>query len=186
MEQIINEMMKQKIGDVKVLPSLSNYTTYKVGGNARLIVYPKNVDSLIELMKIINENDIKFIVLGNGSNVLFSDDLYDGIIIKLDKFDNIEFDGNIVHVGDGYSLIKLSMECAKRGLTGLEFASGIPGTVGGAIFMNAGAYECEMKKFVQDVTILTDDLEVKTFSKKDMKFKYRESMLQHNRSYYER
>ena len=183
MDQIINEIMNKNIGDVKVLPSLSKYTTYKVGGNARLMVYPKNVESLIELMKIINNNDIKFIVLGNGSNVLFSDDLYEGIIIKLDKFDSISIENDTVTVGAGYSLIRLSLDCVKKGLAGLEFASGIPGTVGGAVFMNAGAYGSEIKDVIKSVTVLTDDLEVVTLTKKEMKFKYRESMLQHNRGY---
>jgi len=182
-DQIINEIMNKNIGDVKVLPSLSKYTTYKVGGNARLMVYPKNVESLIELMKIINNNDIKFIVLGNGSNVLFSDDLYEGIIIKLDKFDSISIENDTVTVGAGYSLIRLSLDCVKKGLAGLEFASGIPGTVGGAVFMNAGAYGSEIKDVIKSVTVLTDDLEVVTLTKKEMKFKYRESMLQHNRGY---
>ena len=183
MENIINEIMKKNIGDIKVSPSLSRYTTYKVGGNASLIVYPKNVDSLISLMEIINEHDVKYFVLGNGSNVLFSDDLYDGIIIKLDKFDNIEFQNNIVKVGAGYSLIRLSIECAKRGLAGLEFASGIPGTVGGAIFMNAGAYNADMKSVVKDVTVLTPDLKVITLSNREMKFNYRESFIQHHKGY---
>ena len=183
MENIINEIMKKNIGDIKVSPSLSRYTTYKVGGNASLIVYPKNVDSLISLMEIINEHDVKYFVLGNGSNVLFSDDLYDGIIIKLDKFDNIEFQDNIVKVGAGYSLIRLSIECAKRGLAGLEFASGIPGTVGGAVFMNAGAYNADMKSVVKDVTVLTPDLKVITLSNREMKFNYRESFIQHHKGY---
>ena len=183
MEKIINEIMRKNIGDIKVNPSLSRYTTYKVGGLASLIVYPKNIDCLVSLMEIIKEHDIKYFILGNGSNVLFSDDLYEGIIIKLDKFDNIEFQDNIVKVGAGYSLIKLSLECAKKGLSGLEFASGIPGTVGGAVFMNAGAYESNMKSVVKDVTVLTPDLKVITFTNREMKFKYRESFLQHNKGY---
>ena len=183
MKEIINEIMKKNIGDIKVSPSLSRYTTYKVGGNASLLVYPKNVDCLVSLMEIINEHDIKYFVLGNGSNVLFSDELYDGIVIKLDKFDNIEFQDNKVMVGAGYPLIKLSLECAKRGLAGLEFASGIPGTVGGAVFMNAGAYNSDMKSVIKDVTVLTPDLKVITLSKSEMKFNYRESFLQHHKGY---
>jgi len=183
MEKIINEIIKKNIGDIKVSPSLSRYTTYKVGGTASLIVYPKDVDSLIDLMQIINEYDVKYFVLGNGSNVLFSDSVYDGIIIKLDKFDSIDFYDNKVMVGAGYSLIKLSMECAKRGLAGLEFASGIPGTVGGAVFMNAGAYNSDMKSVIKDVTVLTPDLKVITLNNREMKFNYRESFLQHHKGY---
>ena len=183
MENIIDEIMRKKIGDIKVSPSLARYTTYKVGGNAKLLVYPKDIDSLVSLMTIINKYNLKYFILGNGSNVLFSDDLYDGIIIKLDKFDSIEFNDNIVSVGAGYSLIKLSLECAKRGLSGLEFASGIPGSVGGAVFMNAGAYNSDMKSVVKNVLVLTDDLKVITLTNREMKFKYRESFLQHHKGY---
>ncbi|MBQ8892266.1 MAG: UDP-N-acetylmuramate dehydrogenase [Bacilli bacterium] len=183
MENIINEIMNKNIGDIKVSPSLSHYTTYKVGGTARLVVYPKNASCLVTLMEIINKYDVKYFILGNGSNVLFSDDLYDGIIIKLDKFDEIDFQDNIVRVGAGYSLIRLSLECAKRGLAGLEFASGIPGTVGGAVFMNAGAYNSDMKSVVKDVTVLTPDLKIITLANSEMKFNYRESFLQHHKGY---
>ena len=183
MENIINEIMRKNIGDIKVNPSLSRYTTYKVGGHANLIVYPKDIDSLVSLMEIINKHDIKYFILGNGSNVLFSDSQYDGIIIKLDKFDSIEFQDNIVKVGAGYSLIKLSLDCVKKGLSGLEFASGIPGTLGGAVFMNAGAYNSDMKSVVKDVTVLTPDLKVITLTNSEMNFNYRESFLQHHKGY---
>lgn len=184
MEKIINEIMRKNIGDIKVSPSMSRYTTYKVGGKASLLVYPKNIESLISLMEIIDKYNVKYFILGNGSNVLFSDSTYDGIIIKLDKFDDIEFlDNNKVKVGAGYSLIKLSLECARRGLAGLEFASGIPGTIGGAIFMNAGAYNADMKSVVKDVLVLTPDLKVITLTNSEMNFNYRESFLQHHKGY---
>ncbi len=183
MEKIINEIMTANIGDIKIDASLSKYTTYKVGGIAKILVYPKSIEKLISLMKIINREDIKYFILGNGSNVLFSDDVYDGIIIKLDYFDEISFLDNIVHVGAGYPLIKLSLECARRGLSGLEFASGIPGTLGGAVFMNAGAYGSNMKGVIKDVTVLTPELKIKTLTKDQMKFDYRESFLQHHKGY---
>lgn len=183
MEKVINEIMNKKIGDIVVDAKLSKYTTYKVGGTCKLLVYPKNVEKLIELMEIIDRNNIKYFILGNGSNVLFSDNLYDGIIIKLDNFDNIEWNDNLVRVGAGYSLIKLSLEAVKRGLAGLEFASGIPGTIGGAVFMNAGAYNSDIKSVVKSVTVLTDDMKVITLSNSEMKFKYRESILQKKRGY---
>lgn len=183
MEKIINEIMEKRIGDVLINPLLSKYTTYKVGGNARVLVYPKDVDKLIELMEILNLNKIKYFVLGNGSNVLFSDNTYDGVIIKLDKFDDIEFQDNIVRVGAGYSLVKLSQEAAKLGLAGLEFASGIPGTVGGATFMNAGAYNSDMKSVIKSVKVLTPDLKIITLTNSEMQFGYRDSFLQHNKGY---
>lgn len=183
MENIINEIMNENIGDIKVDANLSKYTTYKVGGIAKLLVYPKNIEKLISLMKIINRENLKYFILGNGSNVLFSDDFYEGIIIKLDYFDQVDFQDNVIHVGAGYSLIRLSLECAKRGLAGLEFASGIPGTVGGAVFMNAGAYNSDIKSVIKDVTVLTPDLKVVTLAKSEMNFAYRESFLQHHKGY---
>ena len=183
MERVVNKIINKKIGDVVVDANLAKYTTYRVGGIAKLLVYPKNVEKLIELMEIINEEDIKYFILGNGSNVLFSDNLYDGIIIKLDKLNDMEICDNLVRVGAGYNLMKLSNEVAKKGLAGLEFASGIPGSVGGAVFMNAGAYQADMKSIVKSVTVLTPDLKVVTLTKSEMKFKYRESFLQHNRGY---
>lgn len=183
MEKIINEIMNKKIGDIIVDANLAKYTTYKVGGTARLLVYPKDLEKLIELMKIIKREDVKYFVLGNGSNVLFSDKVYEGIIIKLDNFNNIEFTENYVKVGAGYNLIKLSNDVVKKSLSGLEFASGIPGTLGGAIFMNAGAYNSNMSKIVKSVKVLTPDLEVITLTNKEMKFKYRESFIQKNHGY---
>ena len=183
MERVVNKIINKKIGDVVVDANLAKYTTYRVGGIAKLLVYPKNVEKLIELMEIINEEDIKYFILGNGSNVLFSDNLYDGIIIKLDKLNDMEICDNLVRVGAGYNLMKLSNEVARKGLAGLEFASGIPGSVGGAVFMNAGAYQADMKSIVKSVTVLTPDLKVVTLTKSEMKFKYRESFLQHNRGY---
>ena len=183
MEKMINEIMANRIGDVLVDADLKKYTTYKVGGKAKLLVYPKNVDKLICLLEILERYQVKFFVLGNGSNVLFSDNVYDGVIIKLDNFNNIEVNGNLIRVGAGYNLIKLSMEAAKLGLSGLEFASGIPGTVGGAVFMNAGAYNSSMKNVVKNVTVLTSDLKVITLAKSEMRFAYRESLLQHRKGY---
>ena len=178
MEKIINEIMNLKIGDVLVNASLSKYTTYKVGGIAKVLVYPKNTEKLIELMQLLRKNQIKHFILGNGSNVLFSDNTYDGVIIKLDNFNEIEFNETTIKVGAGYSLIKLAMEAVKHDLAGLEFASGIPGTVGGAIFMNAGAYNSNMAHVVSSVDILTDKLKVITLSNEEMEFAYRESILQ--------
>ena len=163
---------------------LSKHTTYKVGGKAKVMVYPKNVDNLIKLMKILKSQNIKHKVLGLGSNVLFSDDVYDGVIIRLSELDNLEFFGrNKVRVGAGYSLMKLSLLTARKGLAGLEFASGIPGTVGGAVFMNAGAYKSDMGYVVTEVKVLTPELKIITLENKEMNFHYRTSFLQTHPGY---
>ena len=181
---IVSKIEKAEIGKVEKNPLLSKYTTYKVGGKALAIVYPKNVDGLIKLLRLLKENDVKYKILGNGSNLLFSDSLFEGIIIKLTTFDGVEFFGNNkVRVGAGYSLIKLSLLTAKKGLAGLEFASGIPGTVGGAVFMNAGAYKSDMGYVVQEVKVLTPDYKIITLENKELNFHYRSSFLQKHPEY---
>ena len=181
---IVSKIEKAEIGKVERNPLLSKYTTYKVGGKALAIVYPKNVDGLIKLLRLLKENDVKYKILGNGSNLLFSDSLFEGIIIKLSSFDEVEFFGNNkVRVGEGYSLIKLSLLTAKKGLAGLEFASGIPGTVGGAVFMNAGAYKSDMGYVVQEVKVLTPDYKIITLENKELNFHYRSSFLQKHPEY---
>lgn len=163
---------------------ISKHTTYKVGGKAKLMVYPKNVDCLIKLLKLLKTHEIKFKVLGLGSNVLFSDNVFDGVIIRLSELDNLEFFGkNKIRVGAGYSLMKLSLLAAKKGLAGLEFASGIPGTVGGAVFMNAGAYKSDMGYVVSEVKVLTPDFNIITLENKEMNFHYRTSFLQTHPGY---
>lgn len=180
---MIEDLKKLKCGEILENVDMKKYTTYKAGGNALAMVFPKNIENLIKLLKYIKTNKIKYKILGNGSNVLFGDSLYEGIIIKLDKFDNLEINDTKIIVGAGYSLIKLSLKCARLGLAGLEFASGIPGTIGGAIFMNAGAYKSDMGYIVKEVKVLTPNLEIKTLSNKEMDFHYRTSFLQKNPEY---
>jgi len=162
---------------------LKNYTTYKVGGKAKLMVYPKSTDKLILLLKYLQDKDIKFMILGFGSNVLFSDNVYNGVIIKLDEFNNIEFEGEKVVCGSGASLMKVAMMSIRRGLTGLEFASGIPGSIGGAVYMNAGAYKSDMGYVVSKIKVLTKDYKVITMVNKELDFHYRSSFLQKNKDY---
>ena len=179
------ELIEQlNVGRCEKNVPLSKYTTYKVGGKAKVMVYPKNVDNLIKLMKILKSQNIKHKVLGLGSNVLFSDEVYDGVIIRLSELDHLEFFGrNKVRVEAGYSLMKLSLLTAKKGLAGLEFASGIPGTVGGAVFMNAGAYKSDMGYVVTEVKVLTPDLKIITLENKELNFHYRTSFLQTHPGY---
>ena len=184
MNEFLMELDKMNIGKIERNASLDKYTTYRVGGVAAAIVHPKNVDCLMKLGRKMDAMEIPFKVLGFGANLLFSSKRYEGILIQLDEFDNIEFFGNSkVRVGAGYSLVKLSMQAAKRGLAGLEFAAGIPGTVGGAVFMNAGAYKSDMGYIVQDVTVLTPDLRIIKLENKEMNFHYRSSFLQRHPGY---
>ena len=180
---MIEKLKKLKVGKIVNNPKMSDYTTYKVGGNALAIVYPNDIDDLVKLLTYLKENKIKFKILGNGSNLIFSDETYEGVLIKLSEFNNLEINDTIVTVGAGYNLVKLSLKTARMGLSGLEFASGIPGTIGGAIFMNAGAYKMDMSNIVSEVKVLTPNYEVKTLYNKDLEFSYRSSFLQKNKDY---
>ena len=180
---MIEKLKKLKIGKVVANPKMSEYTSYKVGGNAIAIVYPTDLDNLIKLIKFLKENKIKYKILGNGSNLIFSDNKYDGIVIKLSEFDKLDISDTVITVGAGYNLSKLSLKTAKMGLSGLEFAAGIPGTVGGAIFMNAGAYKTDIGYIVSEVKVLSPDLTIKTLYNKDLDFHYRSSFLQKNPDY---
>src|SRR5690554_494982 len=140
-EATMKAIVTKQLGLVKWEEQLANYTSFKVGGVATCIVYPEDETKLIQLLKLLRAEQIKYKVLGNGSNVIFSDKPYEGVIIKLDRFQGLQREETVVTVGAGYDLMKLAYQLSNLGLSGLEFATGIPGTVGGAIFMNAGAYK---------------------------------------------
>jgi len=183
MKNIINEIKKNKIGDFLENIPMSKYTTYRIGGEAALIVYPDNASKLIKLIEILRENNIKYKVIGNGSNVIFSDKEYDGVIIKLDSINQLTIDDTVINVGAGYNLMKLAYKLSKMGLSGMEFATGIPGSVGGAVYMNAGAYKSDMGYITSSIKVITKDLEIKEIYNKDLNFHYRDSLLQHNNDY---
>ena len=179
----IDEIKKLKLGKLIEDVDLKKYTTYKIGGIAKLLVIPDNVDCLIKLLKYIETNKIKHKVLGFGSNLIFSDEVYDGILIKLDEFNDLEINGTNITVGAGYSMIKLSLTAARQGLAGLEFASGIPGTVGGAVYMNAGAYGSDMGYIVKSIKVLTPDNKVVVMENKELNYHYRTSFLKQHPDY---
>lgn len=183
MKEAIKELKKMDVGKIVEKVPLKEHTTYKVGGVASCFIYPENVKQLITLLKYAKENNIKHKVLGNGSNTLFSDNKYEGIIIKLDKFDYVEVKKTIIVVGAGYNLMKLAQLAARKSLAGLEFASGIPGTIGGAVYMNAGAYKSDMGYIVKRVKVLTPDYRVITMTNKELDFHYRSSFFQKNKDY---
>ncbi len=177
---IIKEVKKLKCGKVDINPKLSSLNTYKIGKSALAIVYPKNVEELKKLMKFLRGNNIKHKLIGKGSNLIFKKEIYDGILISLDEFNHLKITGNMITVGAGYNLMKLAIKAANESLTGLEFAAGIPGTVGGAVFMNAGAYKSDMGYVVNRIKILNEKLEVETLYNEDLDFHYRTSFLQKN------
>ena len=154
---------------------LKDYNTYHVGGVGKALVIVENKEALKKIIKELNQNNEKWKIIGNGSNLIFPDGYYDGILISLEKLDAMEISGTEIYVEAGYSLAKLSIKAAKASLTGLEFAGGIPGTIGGAIFMNAGAYKSDMGYLVKEVAYLDENLEEKVLKNKDCDFHYRTS-----------
>ena len=176
---IVKELKKIKCGKILTNVSLKEYTTYKIDGKAKVIVFPKNKHELINLIKYIKNHKI----LGNGSNLIFVKSVYEGILIKLSEFDDLKIDKNVIQVGAGYNLMKLALKVSRLGLTGLEFATGIPGSVGGAVYMNAGAYNSDMGYVVKMVKVLTPNLEIKEVTNREMDFHYRTSFLQKNPGY---
>ena len=180
---IVKNIKKLRVGKVVTNKALKDYTTYKVGGMPICVVSPENEKKLIILIKYLRENNIKFMILGNGSNVIFNSTPYDGVIVKLDEFNDLKINRNIITVGAGYMLNKLALKVSKMGFTGMEFACGIPGTVGGAVYMNAGAYKTDMGYITTKVKVLTPDYQIKYLTNREMNFHYRTSFLQKNKDY---
>lgn len=161
---------------------LKKLTTYRLTGKVLFVAYPENIDELIKLIKELKNKNIKYKVIGGGSNLIFKGD-YNGYLIKLDKFNNLKIDKNKIVVESGYNTISLALKVSKLGLSGLEFASGIPGTIGGAIFNNSGAYGSDMGYVVSSIKVLTPTLEIKTIDNKNLNFHYRTSFLKENPGY---
>ena len=159
---------------------LKNHTTFKIGGNCIALIEPREVFDIVETIKICRENSIKFFVIGNGSNLLVPDEGYNGVIIKLkSEFSKIEVEGDYLIVNSGAKLSEVYTVAYENSLTGFEFASGIPGTIGGAIFMNAGAYGGEMKDIVESVEVLDlDNFELRELKNEELEFSYRKSIIQ--------
>lgn len=167
--------------NVKFDESMSKHTSFKVGGNADIFVTINRVEKLIEVLKI-NDNKLPITIVGNGTNLLVKDSGIRGIVIKFTSDDiklNIKNQVCNIEVYAGTPNIKLSQVLLKNNVTGFEFASTIPGTIGGAIYMNAGAFESEMKDIVKNVTFLDlMDKKIYTIDNKKCKFLYRKSIFQ--------
>lgn len=175
LEEIINLLAND--GDIKENVSLKTLTTLKVGGISKYVFYPKNVTSLKKALTLFKENNINYKIFGNGSNIIPSDKIYDGVIIKLSSLNNLKINDEVIEVEAGYSLMKLAKEVIKLGLSGLEWANGIPGTIGGAVYMNAGAYKQDMSFVLEKITALDENMNIVTLNKDELDFSYRHSRL---------
>ncbi|MCR4655076.1 MAG: UDP-N-acetylmuramate dehydrogenase [Lachnospiraceae bacterium] len=182
--EIISEL-KRLAGSANIKENeiLAGHVTFKTGGPADVFVVPKNRESVIEVIKFLKRTEVPFFILGNGSNVLIGDRGFRGAVVHMGS-DHAEMitdpDTGVIWAQSGISLAKVSREACKNGLTGMEFASGIPGTVGGAVVMNAGAYGGEMKQIVTSVSMLDmESGQCRDFSCEDMRFSYRDSIVKH-------
>lgn len=167
------------VKNLKINEPMSCHTTFKVGGIAKFLVTPNEIGDIIDIISLCKSNDINYYILGNGSNVLVRDEGIDGVVIKIaSNFGSIDISGTKVCARAGSLLVTISNRALNNGLGGFEFASGIPGTLGGAIVMNAGAYGKEMKDLVLETKVLTDLGDVITLKNEEHGFKYRDSLIQ--------
>lgn len=182
MKKIIEELRANGVGKVKENEPLSNHTTIKVGGPAEIFVEPDSIDKLLKTMDIVQKYQLPWRVIGRGSNLLVSDEGIAGVVIKLGKgIDHLEIDGTKVRVGAGYSFIVLANALGRKGLSGFEFAGGIPGSVGGAVYMNAGAHGSDISKILEKARVLFPDGTVEWLTNEEMEYSYRTSVLQKKR-----
>ena len=159
---------------------MCNHTSFKIGGKADYFVECQNSDSLKAILKAVKDYNMPYFILGKGSNLLVSDKGIRGVVISLLGLEEIAVDGDTITVGAGLALAKLCMVALENSLTGLEFAYGIPGSVGGALYMNAGAYGGEMSQVVVSATVLDKNGEIKEVALDDMKLSYRTSTFKTN------
>lgn len=181
----MNEVFYQELQNIlrqdqiRIEEPLANHTTFKIGGPADYLVLPESVEQIISTVKLCIKEKLLYFVMGNGSNLLVSDEGFRGVIIKLERdFGTITFDGNKVIALAGVMLSKLSAEVAIHSLSGFEFASGIPGTLGGAVTMNAGAYGGEISQVITGATVLDSMGNVRKLNKEELKLGYRKSIIQ--------
>ena len=161
---------------IKTKEPLNRYTTFRIGGKADFIAEPEKPEQIAELADLCKKEKVPFFIMGNGSNLLVSDDGYRGMIIHIaDGMSRITVEGTRITAQAGASLIKTAVTAKQHGLTGMEFASGIPGSVGGAVYMNAGAYGGEMKHIITSVKVLDQDGQIYEIAGADMEFGYRHS-----------
>ena len=175
----------RELAEVEEHATLKHLNTYHIGGTTKLLISPNSITDLINVIKILKEENIKYYILGNGSNVILNDREYDGAVIRLNKLCGIEIHPELqmAYAEAGAMLPKLVTDSVNKSLTGLEFAAGIPGTVGGSIYGNAGAYNACILDYVKSVTVLDENLEIKTIEHEDIEYSYRTSMFKEQKKY---
>lgn len=172
--------INENLGDFFYDEPMKYHTSFCVGGPAKLLIKPRDEEAFVEILKSIRKNNYKYYILGNCTNIIVRDKGFDGIIIKLkNKLNDVKkVSDKEIYAGTGASMKKISEFAMENSLTGLEFAHGIPGSLGGAIVMNAGAYDGEIKNVVKSVKLLDEDLNVIEVPGEEMNFSYRHSLVQ--------
>jgi len=179
MSQLLSELQAVQVGEIRVNEPLALYTTWKIGGPADVFIIPETKLKLAAAIRILYRHQIPWFVIGKGSNMLIADKGFRGAVIKMpETLQSIRFDETLVYADAACSFVKLSRVAAKVGLTGLEFASGIPGSVGGAVYMNAGAHGSDVSRVLKQAEILLETGEFMTLLKDEMQYSYRHSILQ--------
>ncbi|MBM7603423.1 UDP-N-acetylmuramate dehydrogenase [Metabacillus crassostreae] len=182
MSKLLMQLKDANIGKVLENEPLAKHTTIRIGGPADILIEPSNSENLKKALEIIKSNGAKWRAIGRGSNLLVADKGIEGVVIKLGNgLDDLKIDGDMLTVGGGYSIIKLATIISKKGLAGLEFASGIPGSIGGAVYMNAGAHGSDMSKIVNKALVLFEDGQLTWLTNEELEFSYRTSVLQEKR-----
>lgn len=175
----IYEKLLEIVGNDNVFQNedMGKHTTFKAGGKAKYFVTPDSIEMIKELILYLRDN-IPYYIMGNGSNLLVRDEGYDGVIIMLgQKFAEYTINDDMIKCKSGAFVSKIAYEACEHGLTGLEFAAGIPGMIGGAVAMNAGAYGSEFKDIIENVTIMNKNGRIITLSNKSLRFEYRNSII---------
>jgi len=173
---IIKQINKVTAKDnIKIDEPMENHTSFKVGGPADILVTPENVLEVQSIVKICKENNVDYYLIGKGSNLLVRDGGIRGIVIKLCKLNQINVEGNKIIAQSGASLYDVTMVALSNGLKGVEFANGIPGSIGGAAAMNAGAYNGEMSMVLESTLVIDNKGELLTLTKDEMELSYRSS-----------
>lgn len=175
-DELVELFNKELFKNILINEPMKNHTTFKVGGPVDIMIIIENEKELIDAVKVCRENKIDFLIMGNGSNLLIKDGGIRGVVIKVNEgFNKVQVTQNRICCQGGALLSSVSKNALKHSLTGAEFASGIPGTVGGAITMNAGAYGGEMKDIISKVKVMNINNEVIEYTNEEMNFRYRNS-----------
>lgn len=161
--------------EIMINEDMKNHIYFKVGGPADIFLTPKSIEQLSETVKICKQNNIPYLIIGNGSNLLVKDGGIRGVVITLTKLNNMQWKGNFIKAEAGVLLKEVSDRALENSLTGFEFASGIPGSVGGAVFMNAGAYDGEIKNVILEAEVLDEEGNVIVLNRDELELGYRTS-----------